>query len=289
MEVVEDITHSEFAAAKVNLWLHILGKRADGYHELDSLVMFADIGDRLEFSAAKELSFSIGGEFGDGLRMDEGNLVCRAAVALSEAVGVDFPVHIKLVKDLPIAAGVGGGSADAAACLRGLIEYFGLEIEDGRLEEIALSLGADVPVCLKGYSVIMRGFGDVLLPLEDMPKFFGLMVNSGVEVSTAEVFGALEGRFSDAVNISENGGDWLNIIKGAGNDLMGVAVDICPEISDVLGVLGDSDGCLLARMSGSGGACFGIFESEEKAKSAARKILDNYGDWWVKFCRFGKN
>jgi len=273
------------ARAKVNLALHVTGRRADGYHLLDSLVVFADIGDRLELAGANETSLEISGPFGDTLKVDDDNLVLRGYQALSAALPNPLPAtSFKLTKNLPVSSGIGGGSADAAAALNGLIELWQLDIEPHTLSETALLLGADVPVCLDSTTCRMRGVGEQLTAVENFPTVDCVLVNPGVGVSTPAVFAELalpvnQSAFDGLPELPARGwNDWLATTR---NDLQSPAISLVPEIADVIAVLEQSPGCNLARMSGSGATCFGLFDSREDASKAAQQIATTHPDWWV--------
>lgn len=251
-----------FAPAKINLTLHVTGQQADGYHLLDSLVVFADVGDRLWFDPAPQMTITVSGPFSQGVPTDQRNLVWQAAV-LAGWCG-----HIQLEKNLPHGAGIGGGSADAAAVLRAF----------GGGDQ-AVVLGADVPVCLTTAPQRMRGIGDVLSHVPDLPDLDILMVNSGGAVPTGPVFNGLASKnnpamdadlpcFADAKEMC----GWLALQR---NDLEAPARVIAPEIGDVLAALDDA---MLARMSGSGATCFGVYQD---ARAAAARIKAAHPTWWV--------
>lgn len=260
------------ARAKINLALHVTGQRADGYHLLDSLVAFADVGDGIAVQPDRALSLRIDGPFAPGLEPGPGNLVWRAAEAMGGAA------RIVLTKRLPLASGIGGGSADAAATLRAL-KQLGRSLPS---EAAVLALGADVPVCLAGRPMRMRGIGERLDPV-DLPPAHLVLVNPGVGVSTPAVFKALAvkenaplpemGSLADAEDLAA----WL--ARSTRNDLEAPARGLCPEVAEVLAALGATDSCLLARMSGSGATCFGLYARAEDAAVAARALARP--GWWV--------
>ena len=276
----------ESAWAKINLTLQVTGRRADGYHELESLVVFADVGDALRFEPGDgaPLSLSIEGPFAGPLHQESDNLVLRAAESLRKCAGIEAGAAITLIKNLPVASGIGGGSADAAAALRGLSRLWQLDLPDSELAAIALSLGADVPVCLRGEAVIMSGIGEALQPLPALPPMWLLLVNPGVAVPTSAVFGSLTGNFSEVnepplppIGLAAFV-DWLAVRC---NDLQAPACRLAPSVVEVLTALDESPDCLLARMSGSGATCFGLFESEAAARGAAAELAESHPDWWV--------
>ena len=274
------------ARAKVNLYLHVTGKRPDGYHELDSLMVFPDLWDELVLERAGELSLEVAGPFAAALEAEGGeNLALRAARLLAAEAGGGRGARLRLTKNLPVAAGIGGGSADAAAALRGLCRFWDLDLPAGRLEALALDLGADVPPCLESRPVFARGIGELLTPAPDLPPFWLVLVNPGVPVATAKVFKARAGGFSAAVEApTEPLADLdalLAFLARSGNDLEPVAVTLAPEVGAVLAALRRLAGCRFARMSGSGATCFGLFEGAAEAEAAAAELAAAHPDWWV--------
>ncbi len=255
-----------FAPAKLNLTLHVTGQRADGYHLLDSLVVFADVGDRLSYTPGPALQLSVTGPFADGVPTDARNLVWQAA----EICG--WTGHISLEKHLPHGAGIGGGSSDAAAVLRDL----------GGPVDRAAELGADVPVCLSSSPQRMRGIGDQLEDASNVPALDLLLVNPGVHVPTPDVFKALSQKDNAAMQQIFAGGDILQWLTAQRNDLQAPAVECAPQIADALGAL---TGAQCARMSGSGATCFGIYENAGSARAAANQISEAHPNWWVNACR----
>lgn len=274
----------EPAPAKINLYLHVTGKRPDGYHLLDSLVVFANTGDRLEAASADTMTLDYLGPFADDLPEPESNLVMRAARELAQHFGITRGAHLTLFKNLPVASGIGGGSADAAAALRALIRLWHLDPEDGRIGKLALSLGADVPVCLMTRPAVIRGIGEDLQLLTSFPELPLVLINPGTAVSTPAVFKARSGNFSTAFDWPGDVPDPDGVVDAlaqTGNDLQAPAISQAPAIGSVLEVLGEQRGIRLQRMSGSGATCFGIFESEEAAHAAAHEITALHPDWWV--------
>ncbi len=275
------------ARAKVNLCLHVTGKRPDGYHLLESLVVFAECGDDISVECDKELSLEISGPFADGTGLTDDNLVLKAAHLLRTESGANLGAKIRLVKNLPVAAGLGGGSADAAEALKLLNRLWKTGFSARKLADMGLSLGADVPVCLLGRPVLMSGIGEHLREIPTFPKLYILLVNIGVTVSTAEVFRRLELRArGDMPPIDRfmTAEDVLDFLENTRNDLETPARDLAPDIAMALSVIGAQDGCRLVRMSGSGATCFGLFETEDKAAIAASAIQSHYPDWWVRAC-----
>ena len=274
----------ERARAKVNLDLRIVGRRADGYHELDSLVVFAEATDRLTFEPHDELRLEVGGPFAPALPDASDNLVLRAARHLAGLAGRPPAALIRLAKHLPVAAGLGGGSADAAAALRGLDRLWGLGLPLADLLPVAVGLGADVPVCLIGRPARLRGIGERLEAVVALPELALLLVNPRRPVATAAVFAGLGPiRQAPARGLPPPGdrARLLAWLRASGNDLEVPARRLEPVIGQVLAALAAQPGCELARMSGSGATCFGIFPGLDAAGTAATAIRRAHPDWWV--------
>jgi len=283
----------ERARAKVNLTLRVLGRRPDGYHDLDSIVAFADCADSLTLQPGAELGLTMTGPGAVACGDTGDNLVVRAAHLLSERVPGIKLGHFTLDKHLPVAAGIGGGSADAAAALRLLAQANGIALDDPRLVDAARATGADVPVCLASHTCVMGGVGDNLTPL-NLPEFPAVLVNPRVGVATKDVFAALgllagELRVGiadalEAIAIPETDippDAWIDLLIGGINDLEAPALKVQPLIGDVLSALRNQQGVKLARMSGSGATCFAIFGSAQEATAAAAAIARIYPNWWV--------
>jgi len=267
------------APAKINLALHVTGRRADGYHLLDSLVVFTALGDRVSATPAAQLSLAVTGPMAAGVPTGPENLVLKAAGLFEAASGA----RIRLEKHLPAAAGIGGGSSDAAAALRVLARLWGRPLPDAAA---VLALGADVPVCLEGRPARMRGIGERLDPLPDLPPAWLVLVNPGVAVPTGTVFAGLARRdnapmppppagFADAAALAA----WLASQR---NDLEAPAISAVPAIGEVLEALAAAPDVLLARMSGSGATCFGLFGTARAAEAAAGRIAAARPEWWVR-------
>ncbi|WP_299444494.1 4-(cytidine 5'-diphospho)-2-C-methyl-D-erythritol kinase [uncultured Rhodospira sp.] len=274
------------APAKVNLHLHVIGRRPDGYHLLDSLMAFAGVYDVVTVEPAEDLSLRIDGPHAaalGGLDPDD-NLMMRAARSLAEAAGVEARARLTLTKRLPVAGGIGGGSADAAATLRALYRLWRLDLDDEAMLALALTLGADVPVCLYGRAANVGGIGEVLAPAPALPPVPLVLVNPGVPVSTPEVFKLRSGAFSRPAPLRDapvNAFALANDLAVRRNDLEAPARTLCDEVSDALAVLTDQEGALLTRMSGSGGTCFALFAQEAEAEQARAQIAAIRPDWWV--------
>jgi 4-diphosphocytidyl-2-C-methyl-D-erythritol kinase len=276
---------AEKAPAKVNLTLRVLGRRADGYHDIESLVAFAGVGDALTFKPGDDLALTVGGPTAAAAGDVADNLVLKAARALAERIAGVRLGRFTLSKRLPVAAGLGGGSADAAAALRLLARANALAPDDPRLMQAARATGADVPVCLDPRPRRMHGIGDILSDPLDLPRLFAVLVNPGVAVATADVFAALAAPpAGQSAPAAEPLGPaaLLAEIAGGRNDLEAPAIELEPAIAVVLAVLRKLPGCRLARMSGSGPTCFGLFDSSRTASAAARTLRVGYPAWWVR-------
>lgn len=272
-----------FAAAKINLTLHITGQRADGYHLLDSLVMFADVGDHITVTPASKTTLEIGGPMAAGLSAGPDNLVVRAA----DLIGVTGDIHLE--KNLPVASGMGGGSADAAACLRALSQLGEVALPDELMATLGATLGADVPVCLASAGARMSGIGEQVTPVSGLPELYAVLVNPRVGVSTPEVFKALKSKDKPAMQggIPANPSraeliTWLGMQR---NDLEEPALTLQPVIGDVLQALRALAGAQISRMSGSGASCFALFESYGEATKNAAVLRKKYPHWWVEAAR----
>jgi 4-diphosphocytidyl-2-C-methyl-D-erythritol kinase len=316
----------ERAPAKVNLTLRVLGRRADGMHELESLVVFAGLADQLTFIPGGTLGVNVTGPYADACGSPRDNLVLSAAYALAEEIDGLALGSFGLMKMLPVAAGIGGGSADAAAALRLLGRAYGLAFDDIRLFNAARRTGADVPVCLDPRTRLMRGTGDVLSAPVKLPRLPAVLVNPGVPLATKEVFKAFDrqrsgaggegallrrqaeliellrsrdyefaregshrsrrGSNGDECAVPDKQAELIEYLRRRGNDLEPAAISLQPEIADVLGALRRTQGCLLARMSGAGATCFGIYESVAASETAGR-VLSSWPSWWVRATLLG--
>ena len=279
----------EHAPAKVNLTLAVLGRRADGYHLLDSLVVFAGAGDRLTLAPGRMLALKVRGDTAASAGSIESNLVLKAAMALAAEIPSLKVGRFTLEKRLPVAAGLGGGSSDAAAALRLLARANRLKLDDERLLKVARGVGADVPVCVDPRPRRMRGVGEILSAPLAIPKLAAVLVNPGVAVPTRDVFAILRlkpgekrKRAKRAPALPRDRDGLIEFLAGESNDLEPAAIELQPVIARVLAVLRQQPGCGLARMSGSGATCFGLFASSRAAAAAARSISAAQPRWWVK-------
>jgi 4-diphosphocytidyl-2-C-methyl-D-erythritol kinase len=278
------------APAKINLTLHVVGRREDGYHALESLVVFSGAGDTLGFEPGPPLSLDISGPTATAAGAGDDNLVLRAARALAARVPDLRLGAFTLVKRLPVAAGIGGGSSDAAAALRLLAFANRVAPEDPRLYEAAAATGADVPVCLAGRARMMRGAGESLGPILRLPMLPAVLINPGVPVETRQVFHRLglspgdsrPGAAHPEIGSGAPAVELLASLARCRNDLEDAACLQAPVIVDALAVLRAARGCKLARMSGSGATCFAIFATPRAAAKAARAIRAQHPEWWVK-------
>ena len=304
--MIEPAAIQRQARAKVNLSLRVTGKRPDGYHELDGLTAFADAGDLVTVWDADNLSLEVVGPYAGALSNlpasdlpasdwpaagapEADNLVLRAARMLAAATGRPPRARILLDKQLPVAGGLGGGSADAAAALHALCQLWGVDPGPARLAEVGLRLGADVPVCLHGYAAFVSGIGERLGPAPHLPDAYLVLANPGVELSTGVVFKALDGRISGPAARWDappsDAGALARHLARDGNDLEGPARRLRPEVDSVLTTLAARPGCLIARMSGSGATCFGLFAEAGSAEAAAAQLAADRPGWWVRAAR----
>lgn len=268
---------SEFAPAKVNLALHVTAKRGDGFHLVDSLVVFADIGDHLSIETAARDQLEVTGLFAAGVPVGPENLVWKAANLFPDRP----PLKITLEKNLPPASGIGGGTSDGAAIVRGLVRLLGREVP--KASELT-SLGADLPVCVTARPSRMAGIGEVVEPITNLPPFNSLLINPGVEVSTARVFGMLsrtDGKGLSPFPLADDRGEWLAYLHDQRNDMAMAAQSMVPKIGEALQALAGAKHCQLARMSGSGATVFGLFPDANSAAAAGRTIADHHKDWWI--------
>ncbi len=285
------------APAKINLALHVTGQRSDGYHLLDSIVVFAntlDASDTIIASPSQKDGFGIDGEFAELLTLDHANLAIKARDYLrKQAITHNLPapaVHISLTKRLPIASGIGGGSSNAATTIKVLQDIWHIPFskEFIRASEIASTLGADVPICLYGKPLRATGIGDHISKLEHVPALHMVLVNCGAQIATPTVFQSLEEKHNPALyDLPDHADDFIQWLKErTRNDLLPPALEHCSEIHTQLHAL-ESEGAIMAQMSGSGATCFGIFPSALKAVNAAATIKKNQPEWWVVSTRTG--
>jgi 4-diphosphocytidyl-2-C-methyl-D-erythritol kinase len=273
------------APAKVNLYLHVVGRRPDGFHELDSLVAFAEIGDLVTAAPAPALSLTIDGPFAGALEGDPAeNLILRAARLLAAHAGIVPRAALGLTKTLPVASGVGGGSSDAAAALHALTRLWQLRLAEADLAALAARLGADVPVCLARRTAWLGGIGEALAPAPALPPLAIVLANPGLALPTPAVFKARRGPFSASARFAwaaDDGAAFLARLAHCRNDLTEAAIEIVPEVAAVLRALAASEGALLSRMSGSGATCFALYADLAAARAAAATIAARDQRWWT--------
>lgn len=280
----------EVANAKINLSLKVKGRLPNGYHQLESLVVFASVADRVTCKDADILGLETSGPFADQLADEKNNLILKAARVFAGALGREPTVNFELEKNLPIASGIGGGSADAAAALRAMMRLWGDPA--GSIGDLALQLGADVPVCMKKRPSFMTGVGENVRTVRHLPEVHAVLANPGIGISTADVFhrlqaGPVEGPerlpLLPGVETLDRLIAWL---EENGNDLEAPAKDIAPDIQTVINDLRATAGCRLARMSGSGATCFALYDNPFDSAEAATALKDKHSDWWVTATRF---
>jgi 4-diphosphocytidyl-2-C-methyl-D-erythritol kinase len=274
----------EQAPAKINLTLRVTGRRPDGYHELESLVVFADLADTLTLESSETPTLDVAGPFAAASGKTDDNLVLKAFDALDQRIEGLKAGRFTLEKKLPVAAGIGGGSADAAAALRLLALLNGIAFDDARLADAARAVGADVPVCVASQARIMRGIGEQLSPPLALPALPAVLVNPGLPLETRAVFAKLVLPSASGPNLGEMPRDvdaLIELLKCKGNDLTQAAAACLPQIVEVLDALAALPGVRLARMSGSGPTCFALFASAEAASAAAQRLQAAHRNWWI--------
>lgn len=276
------------APAKINLFLHVGAVRPDGYHPLASLVAFADVGDRVTVEQADTLSLTVEGPFGAGLAAEPDNLILKALRALGEAAGIGEPLlHVTLDKQLPIAAGLGGGSSDAGTALKLARDILDLDLDDAALETVAGVVGADGPMCLRARSAWAKGRGDLLTDAPDLPPLHAMLVNPGVPSSTGAVYRAFDAGPAGATERPTAPADWsastvIDWLATQRNDLERPALDLTPAISEAMTAVAGQRDVGLVRMSGSGATVFGLFTSAEAADRAASALSLDKPRWWIR-------
>lgn len=272
------------APAKVNLYLHVTGKREDGYHLLESMMCFADICDEVTVTPSDKITITADGEFASLVPTDSSNIAYKAAEKLQPFCG-NKGADIHITKNLPVGAGIGGGSADAAAVLHLLNEIWEVKLSDNRLAEIGLSLGADVPICLNRKAALVSGIGENICNIATMPEIYIVLVNPKQHVATPQIFKMGFEKFTNYGvndNFPKEASSVLEYLARQHNDLMPNAVKILPVIGDILAIIKNTSGCVFSRMSGSGATCFGIFENRHDSQNASDLIKKLHPNWWVK-------
>lgn len=283
----------ETAQAKVNLTLRVHGRRADGFHEIESLVVFAGVGDQLELSPGGDLALSTEGHFAE--KLTDNNLVLEAARMLCMHCPGIRSGQFRLEKRLPVAAGLGGGSADAAAALRLLQRINAGKISTDEMFAVARELGSDVPACFASRSSMMRGRGEQLSPLSRSPELPAVLVNPRIELGAGEVYTAIDAdpvseTFKPSTSVSAQFAtidDFVRFVRSTGNDLQPAAIKLAPAIDEVRSSITETEGCLAAQMSGSGPTCFGLYRTHDEARAAAQSLVRRHPDWWVVATQLG--
>ncbi len=273
------------APAKINLYLHITDRRDDGYHRLDSLVAFAGVHDAITIAPADHLELRIDGPCAGPLKGERDNLVLQAARGLAQIAGIEAKAAIGLTKRLPVASGMGGGSADAAAAIRGLCQLWNLNPAADEVADLAFGLGADVPVCLYGKAAFVGGIGEDISPAPALPACSIVLVNDGNSLSTPAVFTARSGAFSGPGRFNyapADAAELAAILASRRNDLSAPAQRLNPAIQSVLAAIEATDKVLLTRMTGSGATCFGLYGAPGQAAAAALALGKAHPDWWIK-------
>lgn len=272
------------APAKLNLYLHILEQRADGYHSIESLVVFTQLADELTITPGNGLTLSVDGEFAEQAGVDDANLVLRAARALQASAGINHGAQLRLTKHIPVGAGLGGGSADAAAALRGLNRFWWLNLSQRELRALAVTLGADVAMCLDSVPAVARGIGEELTPvLQPLPALYAVLVHPRTPLLTKDVYAAFT--LGETANPwSDNfSGDFIDSLKSTRNHLQRAAIAVDGNVAEVLLALETLQPVPdLVRMTGSGACCFALYRDEAQAQRVAKQLAGHYPNWWVK-------
>lgn len=274
------------APAKINLTLRVTGKRQDGLHLLESIIVFADIADELYFSKAAKTSLRTEGPFAENIPTNDTNLAIKTLNLIRKKYQIRDNVLITIKKNLPVGAGIGGGSSDAASTINGLSELFNLGMDDKEKNIMALELGADVPVCLHGRPAFVSGVGEIIDGINSLPGFWAVLIFPMIALSTRDVFSKGFKSYSmsySKIPATEEG--WQNFLKNNSNDMEYNSIRIVPQISEILDELRKSDQIVYARMSGSGSACFGLFDTKAGAERCARRIARIHPQWWIKTTR----
>lgn len=276
------------APAKVNLYLNITGKRDDGYHLLDSLMVFVDVHDDIIIEPADgKITLDISGEYAKYLTDDvENNLVIKVAEALKAHTGdINLGAKMGLVKNIPIGAGLGGGSSDAACVLKALNRFWSAGLSKEELADIGIRFGSDIVFCLEESAAFVSGAGEIVESVGVIPRLNILLVNPNIPLGAGDVYRKYSGKFSGSANREEFSYDsdsFVDFLAGQKNDLQEPAIVIVPEIENILSVINGQNGCLLARMSGSGTTCFGLFKDDLQAHKAVENIKAGHPNWWVR-------
>ena len=268
------------APIKVNLFLHVIGKDENNYHKLQSLVSFGDLGDIINITPSDKYNLEIIGEF-SGSISKENNLITKAVNALCAATDNKPNIDIQLDKNIPLGAGLGGGSADAAAVIKALIEMWNIEIDEEKLGSILLKLGADVPMCFQQQTAFIEGIGEGITPIDYTTPIHAVLIYPNRHSNTKKVFAHYKTKFPPPIQFNFDG-NIFDFLKGTQNDLTDAAITLYPEIKDALSALNHVPKCKISRMSGSGSCCFGLFENDEIAEEAYAQLVQSDPNWWIK-------
>lgn len=278
------MTIIEPAYGKINLYLHVTGKRSDGYHLLDTLMVPVDFHDVITLSESDSFSLSVEGEFAGKLPSQKDNIVTRAVELLAKRAQKQTNLAIHIQKNIPIGAGMAGGSADAAATLRALNQFWQLGYSLEELAETAIQVGADVPFCLYQHPAFVSGIGEVITPITEFPEMFAVLVNPRIHVDTPSVFQAgiqtMSGTVKKPATLPNTLADWIPFLQKQQNDLVENACLQAPVIPEIISLLQHTSDCLLAQMSGSGATCFGLFENHQQAQNVMSQLKRSYPQWW---------
>lgn len=279
---------TEKAYGKINLYLHITGKRNDGYHLLDTLMLPVNIYDKVKIKPANKFSISLSGQFSENIPLDENNIAAKAAKVMAKASGENKNydnIEINIKKNIPVGAGMAGGSANAAAVMRGLNILWDLNYSIDKLANIGIEIGADIPFCLHQKPAFVSGIGEIIEPIKYKTSLNIVLVNPLIEVSTPKVFQAgvkhWSGKCKKPQSDNPSSADFINFIKNQTNDLLDNALIQAPEINEVITTIEKQEGCIFSRMSGSGSTCFGVFKDKESAQNATIEIKKKSPKWWV--------
>jgi len=284
MSVDSENIISSIAPAKINLFLHVTGKRPDNYHLINSIFAFSEFGDKIKICESQKDELLITGEFSNQIEDSLDNLVFKTADIIREQYNIEKPIKIHLEKNIPVGAGMGGGSSDAASTAKLLRKLWNLDIADSELASLLLPIGADIPPCVHGKLSFISGIGEEIHSLALDNKLSILLVNPMIHITTADIFKMGIENYSTNIEISDipkTEKELILWLQNKNNDLENNAIDLFPEVGNLINEISNLDNCMLARMSGSGSTCFGIFNNIDDAKNAANVIKDIYPDYWV--------
>lgn len=273
-----------FSPAKINLFLEVISRRKDNYHNLNSLMCFCDIGDYIEVVENENFFFETEGPFKKFLAHEKNNLIIKAIDKLQELTKSKFNLKVKLIKNLPVSSGLGGGSSNAATIIKILIKKFNLKIEKKTLDKFLIKLGSDVPFCFYKKSAIIQNIGEVIKSVPEIPQYPILIVNPLIQVSTKEIFLRVNNFTHPKTSVPRKicNEEFFFLLKNSSNDLERIAIKLYPEIQEILKIFKNQTNCLISRMSGSGASCYGLFDDQQKLKEAEKLFNKKNKFWWVK-------